>query len=163
MANWRNVRVTNAHGIYREDTQHPETGQHYTTHVTGFDRDGNAVRPIHAVPDTAGVRSALNETRLEEVRDADVETIKTEHEEERRRVAASRPSSGEVTTITLSPEDLQARLVAAAAEAQSKGKGADPTAIAAAHVAEVQTAQGVQSANAPVADASAAPEGRPAI
>jgi len=141
MANWRNVRVTDTHGIFREDTQNPDTGEHFPTHVTGFDADGNPVRPIHTIPDTSTVRSALNETRLEEVRDSDVETLRAQHDDERRRVVASRPSTS-ATTISLTPDELQARLTAAVIDAQAKGKGADPVAIAAAHTQQEQVAQG---------------------
>jgi len=159
---WRHVRVTDTHGIFREDTQHPETGAHYATHVTGFDEDGNPVRPVHTVPETAGVRSALNETRLEEVRDSEVEALAAQHAEAKRAARAARPSADAATTLTLTPEDFQARVAAAVIDAQAKGKNADPLAIAADHTQQVQDAQGLPSTSdaappAPAAQGDAPP------
>ncbi len=119
----RNVRLANAYSIYREDTEHPDTGQHHATHVTGFDQDGNAVRPVHHVPDTAGVRAAINEGRLEEVRDSDVERINAEQDAERQRVADSRPATPQTMAITKADFDAQIKAAVDAALAANGGSG----------------------------------------
>lgn len=119
----RNVRLTNAYSIYREDTEHPDTGQHHATHVTGFDQDGNAVRPIHNVPDTAGVRAAINEGRLQDVRDSDVERINAEQEAERQRLADSRPATPQTMAITRADFDAQIKAAVDAALAANNGNG----------------------------------------
>lgn len=118
------VRLANAWAIFKEEGLDPVTGKGYDIHITGFSEDGHPVRPVREVDLTNRVSAAIQEKRLIDVNRTPegLEGANTEIEEALVKFRAERAANeadvakGKVLTIT--PEDLEARLAAAKAEGQ---------------------------------------------
>jgi len=123
MANTIAVRLANAYSIHKETAADPNGGtEPMDIHITGFDEDGNAVCPIFHVPLAPGVRMALNEGRLQQVQNTEVDAEQAKLDELKARKRAERAAAPPTQTVTLSLEELTTQLAAARRE----GSGQPP-------------------------------------